>query len=93
MPLKTFQQDPTARLDYPIDWSEYLEPGDEISSATAFGPAGITVESPPDLEGALTTVWVETEDSPPGKYPVTVHIVTAEGREDERSITINVRNQ
>lgn len=104
MAIGSFKQDPTARLDYPIDWNApaseggpYLEVGDSIVSATCrVDPAatGITVESPPDLQDSVTIVWVVTDGIvAAGKYTVTVHIVTTEGREDERSITIQVADQ
>lgn len=98
----TFKQDPTARLDYAIDWAgpkpgPYLEKGDSIASASArvegTAPTGFVVEDPVDLLGNTTVVWVATTDVAPGKYGVVVSIETSAGRKDERSITIQVADQ
>ncbi|AHY26940.1 hypothetical protein SEA_NAIRB_24 [Mycobacterium phage Nairb] len=96
MSLKTFKQDPTARLDYPIDWSAYLEAGDSIVSATARADTpgdGFTVEDPVTLQDDTTIVWITTAGATAGTYTVSVHIVTVAGREDERSIKIQVAEQ
>lgn len=103
MAIGTFKQDPTARLDYPIDWAApkeeggpYLEAGDSIASATArvVGTAtGIEVESPVVVQDNITIVWVVTTGAAPGRYTVTVAVVTTDGREDERSITVVVADQ
>ncbi|AVJ50240.1 hypothetical protein I5J36_gp23 [Mycobacterium phage Mendokysei] len=96
MSLKTFKQDPTARLDYPVDWSAYLEPGDSIATATARTDTpgdGFTVEDPVALLEDTTIVWIATNNAALGTYTVSVHIVTVAGREDERSIKIQVTEQ
>ena len=103
MSLKTFKQDPTARLDYPIDWNApaseggpYLEAGDSIATATATidgTPAGIAIDGDVELNGDVTIIWIATTGAAPGTYVASVHIVTAMLREDDRSIKIIVAEQ
>lgn len=99
MAIGSFVQDPTARLDYPIDWTQYLEAGDSlVATATArVDPAvdGVTVDDVVAIEGNITTVWVVTAltTGATGKATITTAIVTTDGRQDERSIIISIKDQ
>lgn len=79
-------KDPTAVLDYSIDWSKWLKSGDSITMSTWTVPAGITKGS--DLfTNDMTTVWL-SGGANGLRYIVTNHITTAQGREDDRSLII-----
>lgn len=84
---QTFIKDPSAILDYTIDWTDWLE-ADTISSSSWTIPAGLTKTS----EATTTkkaTAWLSGGTL--GQfYTVTNRVVTAGGRTDERSIVIVV---
>jgi hypothetical protein len=80
--------DPQAVLDYQIDWSAWLGT-DTISTSTWTVPTGLTQPSASSHSDTTATVWLAggTEGN---SYTVTNHILTASGRQDDRSITITV---
>lgn len=88
MSIKKFSKDPSARLDYTIDWSAWLAIDDDtIASATVPDPPdGLDIELVSHTDTS-TTVWV-SGGTAGTSYDVAVHIVTAGAREDERTITI-----
>lgn len=89
---QTYIHDPQARLDYTQDWSAWLADGETITDAswTVTGYRG----DPPDIATVDTTdtastVWVE--DATLGdRLQLTCHIVTSDGREDDRTQNLNV---
>ena len=83
---RSFRQDPAAMLDYVFDWSAWLA-GDTIESSTITAPVGVTVTS--SATSTAVTVWV-SGGTLGGVYPVTCHIVTAAGREDDRTLTFRI---
>lgn len=85
---RNFRKDPQALLDYAWDWSEWLTGGDTIASATVTLPAGLVLEDTV-VAAQVVTTWVSGGAAGVG-YPATCHIVTAQGREDERTITFTV---
>lgn len=42
--MKTFTKQPNDYLDYDIDLSEWLSPGDEVENVVVEAPAGITLD-------------------------------------------------
>jgi hypothetical protein len=83
--VKQFTKDPSATLDYTIDWSNWLGT-DTISTSTWTVPNGLTKESDSNTT-TTATVWLS--GGTVGEiYTVTNHIVTTSGREDDRSIRI-----
>lgn len=86
-----FTKDPSAVLDYVLDWSLWLSGGDTITAATSTPDAGITVASTA-FTTTTTTSWLSggTAGTP---YSVVVHITTAAGRQDERTMVINVKER
>ena len=88
-----FIKDPSARLDYSWDWSDWLEAiADSISSATVTVPTGLTAVGAPVADGALVTQRVSggTLD---GAYTLVCQITTAGGLIDERSIYLTIANR
>lgn len=89
--LNQFTKDPSAVLDYTTDWSQWLLTGDTIASATVVATAGISVNS---FSNTTTSVSAWLAGGTSGvPYQVTFGVVTAQGRTDERSITVNVANR
>jgi hypothetical protein len=87
---RAFQKDPDAVLDYQWDWAAWLA-GDTISSHTITAAAGLTVDSSSHTATAVTA-WL-SGGAEGVAYPVTCHIVTAAGREDDRTLTFTMRER
>jgi hypothetical protein len=87
---RNFTKDPDAVLDYEFDWSAWLGT-DTIATHTVTAAAGLTVDS---TEATTTTVtaWL-SGGSVGASYAVACHIVTAAGREDDRTVTITVQER
>jgi hypothetical protein len=86
-----FVKDPGAKLDYHFDWEAWLEQTEVITASEFQVSSGLTVTDQSFLT-TNTTVWLEGGRS--GQvYNVTNRITTTEGRIDERSVTIRVRDR
>ena len=88
---RRFRQDPQANLDYGFDWSGWLRPGDTIVTSTFIVASGLTkgTESHTD-----TTTSVFVSGGTVGvSYDITNHITTAQGRADDRTLTITIEQQ
>lgn len=86
----TFVKDPDAVLDYEWDWSAWLG-ADTIADHTVVAAAGLTVDSSTATSTAVTA-WL-SGGSVGASYLVTCHVVTAAGREDDRSLQIVVEER
>lgn len=86
--MARFRKDPDAVLDYVFDWSAWLDDTDELSQHTITPADGITVDSSSRTTSAVT-VWL-SGGTPNTAYPVSCLIVTADGRTDERTMTVFV---
>ena len=84
---RSFVKDPDAVLDYEWDWSAWLGT-DTIASHTVTASAGLTVDSTEATDTAVT-VWL-SGGTVGQTYSVTCHVVTAAGREDDRTVTVTV---
>lgn len=84
------EKDPDATLDYVFDWSVWLDDTDSISTDTITVTGGLTVESHSHTTSAVT-VWLSGGD--PGTQTVSCLITTADGRIDERTMNIRVRDR
>jgi hypothetical protein len=83
-------KDPSAVLDYTIDWSEWLD-ADNLSTATWTVDAGLTSVLESNTTKAAT-IWL-SGGVVGTSYMVSVRIVTAAGRTDDRTFQINVVNR
>jgi hypothetical protein len=84
----TFLKDPGASLDYTIDWSGWLGT-DTIATSTWTAATGIAVGVTTNTTTSAT-VWLS--GGTVGQiYAVTNHIVTAAGRTDSRTLSIEVQ--
>ena len=86
-------KDPSAVLDFGFDWTAegWLATGETITASTWSVPTGLTVASTP-FSTTQTVVWL-SGGTAGTDYVITNHIVTSQGRTDERSMTIWVRNR
>ena len=85
-----WDKDPAAVLDYTVNWETWLEE-DAISTATWTVPSGLTKDS--DAKSTtIATVWL-SGGTVGENYEVICHIVSVAGREDDRTIRINVRQR
>lgn len=80
-------KDPSDVLDYTIKWSGLLA-GDTIASVVWTVPAGLTQESVSNTSTS-TTIWL-SGGTAGTTYTVACLIVTAGGREIERSASLAV---
>lgn len=90
MSLKTFFKDPDAVLDYELDWTPWLGL-DTIVISTWTVPTGITKDSDTNTPTSAT-IWL-SGGTVGTKYDLTNHITTAAGREDDRTITISIKQK
>ena len=85
MAVERFLKDPDAVLDYEIDWSTWLGT-DTINSSSWTTGTGITIDSDTNTTTAAK-VWL-SGGTAGIRYTLTNSIVTAAGREEDRSIEI-----
>jgi hypothetical protein len=85
-------KDPNASKEYSIDYSRWLVDGDTIISCNWTVPDGINKADEGIFPGD-TKVWVKLSGGTLNKnYCITAHIVTAQGREDDQSFRVVIRN-
>lgn len=82
-----YLKDPSARLDYQIDWSAWLG-ADTIATSEWTVPTGLTLYSQSNTTTSAI-VWLEGGTAG-AEYLVTNQITTTGGRIDQRSIKILV---
>lgn len=91
MAFQRFDKDPDANLDYVIDWADWLD-GDTITDATITSenavddPGDITIEDF-DFTTTTTTAWL-SGGTLSHSYLLTIHVTTAQDREEDRSFLV-----
>jgi hypothetical protein len=85
-----FLKDPDDVLDYKIDWETWLN-GDTITDSSWAADTGITVDSD-ESTTTQSVVWL-SGGTAGTTYTVTNSIVTAAGREKDKSLSIVVREE
>lgn len=88
--MDTFVKDPQAVLDYIVDWEDALVTGESLSSSTWTVAAGLTNVTT-SFSSTDATIWL-SGGSAGITYLVTNHIITTEGREDDKSFRIRGRH-
>lgn len=83
-------KDPQAVLDYQIDWSAWLGT-DTISTSTWTVPTGLTKVS--DTKTTTTTTILLSGGTVGESYSLVNHIVTAALRQDDRTLTFEVKQR
>jgi hypothetical protein len=92
-------QDPSAILDYTLDWTKILVPGDSLAHVTFIPDPGMnvlsenitnsTVTSQPNL---AATVWL-LGGTVGQTYKIACHITTEGGRQDDRTFNITIKER
>ncbi len=85
-----FLKDPNATLDYTVDWTEYLD-DDTIVGAVWTVPSPLVNEAE-SYTTKTATVWI-SGGVVGVEYKVTCRITTTQGRIDDRTIKIEVRER
>lgn len=85
------QKDPQAVLDYAMDWTPWLAEGETIATSSWTVDAGITKDSDSKTT-TVATVWL-SGGTAGVTYKLTNHITTNQGRTDERSFPVSVRQR
>lgn len=87
----SWEKDPDASLDYGIEWGDWLPPGDSIANMYVSTSAGLQVTAQA-LRGSLTAIVAKSGVN--GVWEsATIRIVTAQGRIDERTVQLLIRNR
>lgn len=88
--MDKFTKDPDAVLEYIVDWSDWLGE-DTITTSTWVDPTGITVGDSSNTSTAAT-VWLSggTVGVPAS---ITNRIITTDGRTDDRTIYLTIRER
>jgi hypothetical protein len=87
-----FIKDPNANLDYLFDWTDWLEAGDTITSHVVAVDSGDVVIGVNSHTTNSVTVWlsggtVNTDAA------VRARVTTTQGRIDDRTITLLIRER
>lgn len=87
-------KDPDAKLDFGIDWSDWLADGETINASAWTVPTGITQSSSPAPSNtpSTTTIWLEGGTAGT-TYTVTNRITTSAGRINDQSLFVLVKNR
>lgn len=89
MLVGSFVKDPSAVLDYYMDWTPWLA-GDTLSTSAWVATGTVTIRDP-GIVGSVTVIWVEGGTA--GELiDLTNHVITTAGREDERTLRLIVRD-
>lgn len=89
MIIGAFVKDPNSTIDFAVDWVEWLNTGDNVSSSSWEVPAGLTVSSSSvtnNVTRAFLTGGIAGVD-----YLVTNRVTTQGARIEDRSILVQVR--
>lgn len=88
----TYIHDPQSELDYAFDWSGWLQPDERIATHTVTVGAGLTLVQSQVTTDGKAIVWVSGGTT--GTAPtITCHITTSQGRADDRTIRLLIRNR
>lgn len=90
MAQKYFVKDPSAVLDYKVDWATWLST-DTIATVAWTVPTGITQTSTSNTT-TTATIWL-SGGTAGTTYEIVCRITTAGGRTDDRTIGIRVEDQ
>ncbi len=83
-------KDPDAVLDYGHEWA--LEPDETLTASVWAAPAGIILDSDTFQPSGRATVWLSGGEEGV-VYRLINRITTSQGRTDEKTLRILVRNE
>ena len=90
MAFPSFVKDPDARLDYEVDWSEWLPSGDTIVlSEWEVDDAALTLDG--EDFNTLSAVVFASDGVLGSSYLVTNRITTDQGRINDKTIKIKIK--
>lgn len=84
-------KDPDSVLDYGVTFVDFLAADEDITAFTVTVPAGLTKQSE-SLLTPIVKVWL-TGGTLGEAYLVKVHITTDQGRQDDRTFRVQIRNK
>jgi hypothetical protein len=88
--MDTYSKQPTERLDYDVDFSEWLPPGDAIiTTAVGVEPAGLTI-AVTDAATLIPKLWVDGGVDG-ATYLISVTCETQYGRNKEVNFKLKVK--
>lgn len=103
--MERYTKDPDAVLDFHFVWAEWLEAVDDTLAdhevtadsgltvdSSAINSEEITIDDETYAANTVVTAWLSGGQAN-NLYTVTCHMVTSEGREDDRSMVIHVKER
>lgn len=85
-------KDPNAVLDYPISFASWLaDMGATYASHTVAVTGGLVCDSSSQAAGVITPIL--SGGTPGGIASFTIHIVTADGRTDDRTFYLKIQDR
>ena len=88
----SYVKDPQAVLDYAFDWSDWLAESESVISATVtMTPTGLTKPSQ-SIIGDRVVFWL-SGGTVGATYTVTCHVTTNQGRQEDRTMKVTVRQR
>lgn len=96
-PVKKFEKDPDARLDYSVDWASFL--GTDTIAAVTWIIAAVTDEDPVSLEkddedfNDTVAVIIVKGGTLGNRYLIVCRVTTASGLIDDRTIQITIKQK
>jgi hypothetical protein len=103
--LKRLRKDPDAKRDITLNWGSHVDANGAtvsylpsgvtiVAAASSVSPAGGVTVTSTTVTGAGTKTTTRIAGGLPGLlYDVAVHITMSNGEEDDRSVTIDVRQR
>jgi hypothetical protein len=89
--LGTFTKQPGERLDFDVDFSEWLSTTDTITSVVSVCDTGLTAETPlKDVTNKIVKQWI-TGGTTGTTYKVQITATTTEGRIKEAEFKVKVK--
>ena len=89
--MSIYIKDPDAVLDYTVDWTSWLAAAETVSTSTWVVEAGITQNSASN-DTTSGTIWL-SGGTVGEEYRVTNRVATNQGRTDDRTILIRVKER
>jgi hypothetical protein len=92
VPLASAEKDPDATLDFKFDWSLWLADEEIITSIDTEKVGDVAIEDTTTFDDTSVTVWVSGGST--GQYTtVTARVTTNQGRIDDRSIRLIIKER
>lgn len=89
--MRTWDKDPQAVLPWEFDWSDWLEVGETISSATVTVATGLTLQSQSNTS-TVVTVWL-SGGTLGATYTVACRVTTSLAKVDERTLAVRITDR